>query len=52
MNNDNIFASGRHDGNLYKFNANTGEELGSANVVSTISDIMTGGIGSYIPTCD
>jgi len=49
---NNIFASGRHDGNLYKFNANTGEELGSANVVSTISDIMTGGIGSYIPTCD
>tara|TARA_Y100001936_G_C16094277_1_gene690306 strand:+ start:5362 stop:6747 length:1386 start_codon:yes stop_codon:yes gene_type:complete len=48
----NIFASGRHDGNLYKFNANTGEELGSTNVVSTISDIMTGGIGSYIPTCD
>ena len=40
------------DDNLYKFNANTGEELGFTNVVGTISDIMTGGIGSYIPTCD
>ena len=38
-----IYASGRTDGNIYKFNASTGEELGYLNLIST-GGIRTGGI--------
>ena len=42
---------GRTDGNIYKFDAQTGQELGSTNLVSSGS-VRTGGIDSFTPPCD
>ena len=46
-----VYSTGRTDGNIYKFDAQTGEQLGSLNLVSS-GNIRTGGIDSFIPLCD
>ena len=45
-----VYSSGKTDGNIYKFDAFTGEELGSINIVPSGS-VRTGGIDSYITPC-
>ena len=45
-----VYSAGRTDGNIYKFDAQTGQELGSSNLVSS-GDIRTGGIDSFVPSC-
>ncbi len=46
-----VYSAGRTDGNIYKFDANTGEQLGSTNLVLSGS-LRTGGIDSLNPPCD
>ena len=46
-----VYSTGRADGNIYKFDANTGEELGTSNLIEPGS-VRTGGIDSYILPCD
>ncbi len=46
-----VYSTGRTDGNIYKFDALTGEQLNSANLVLTGS-VRTGGIDSFIPPCN
>ena len=46
-----VYSAGRTDGTIYKFDAQTGEELGSANLVSSGS-VRTGGIDSFVPPCN
>ena len=45
-----VYSSGRTDGNIYKFDAYTGEEIESINIVPSGS-VRTGGIDSYITPC-
>ena len=45
-----VYSSGKTDGNIYKFDAFTGEELESINIVPSGS-VRTGGIDSYITPC-
>ena len=45
-----VYSTGRTDGNIYKFDLQSGQELGSANLVSSGS-IRTGGIDSFTSTC-
>tara|TARA_B110000014_G_scaffold260639_1_gene250774 strand:+ start:375 stop:1793 length:1419 start_codon:yes stop_codon:yes gene_type:complete len=45
-----VYSTGRTDGNIYKFDAQTGEQLGSLNLVSSGS-VRTGGIDSFVPLC-
>ena len=44
-----VYSTGRTDGSIYKFDAQTGQELGNSNLVSSGS-VRTGGIGSFIPS--
>ena len=46
-----VYSTGRTDGNIYKFDAQSGEELGSTNLVSSGS-VRTGGIDSFTPLCN
>ncbi len=46
-----VYSTGRTDGNIYKFDALTGEQLNSANLVLSGS-VRTGGIDSFIPPCN
>jgi len=46
-----VYSTGRTDGNIYKFDANTGVQLGSKNLVLSGS-VRTGGIDSFNPPCD
>ena len=45
-----IYSTGRSDGSMYKFDAITGTETGSVNLISTGS-VRTGGIDSFTPPC-
>ena len=45
-----VYSTGRTDGNIYKFDLQSGQELGSANLVSSGS-VRTGGIDSFTSTC-
>tara|TARA_B100002052_G_scaffold94496_1_gene87149 strand:+ start:377 stop:1657 length:1281 start_codon:yes stop_codon:yes gene_type:complete len=45
-----IYSTGRSDGSMYKFDAITGTEIGSVNLISTGS-VRTGGIDSFTPPC-
>ena len=46
-----IYSTGRTDGNIYKFDAQSGEEIGNTNLVSSGS-VRTGGIDSFTPPCN
>ena len=46
-----VYSTGRTDGNIYKFDAQSGQELGSINLVSSGS-VRTGGIDSFTPPCN
>ena len=46
-----VYSTGRTDGNIYKFDAQSGQELGSMNLVSSGS-VRTGGIDSFTPPCN
>ena len=46
-----VYSTGRTDGNIYKFDAQFGQELGSMNLVSSGS-VRTGGIDSFTPPCN
>ena len=46
-----VYSAGRTDGTIYKFDAQTGQELGYANLVSSGS-VRTGGIDSFVPPCN
>ena len=46
-----VYSTGRTDGNIYKFDSQSGQELGSANLVSSGS-VRTGGIDSFTPPCN
>ena len=46
-----VYSTGRTDGSIYKFDAQTGQELGSTNLVSSGS-VRTGGIDSFTPPCN
>jgi hypothetical protein len=46
-----VYSTGRTDGNIYKFDAQTGEQLDAKNLVSSGS-VRTGGIDSFNPSCD
>jgi hypothetical protein len=46
-----VYSAGRTDGTIYKFDAQTGQELGHANLVSSGS-VRTGGIDSFVPPCN
>ncbi|MDB4125963.1 hypothetical protein N9597_01610 [Candidatus Marinimicrobia bacterium] len=50
--NNYVYATGRIDGNIYKFDALTGEQIGSAQDLANTSAAATGGIDSYSPYCD
>ena len=45
-----VYASGRTDGNIYKFDASTGEELGYLNLISS-GGVRTGGIALSQESC-
>ena len=47
-----VYSTGRTDGNIYKFDASTGEQIGASNNLADIADKATGGIDSYSPNCD
>ncbi len=46
-----VYSTGRTDGNIYKFDAQTGQQVGVTNLVSSGS-VRTGGINSFIPPCE
>ena len=46
-----VYATGRTDGNIYKFDASTGEQIAITNLVA-FGSVRTGGIDSYSPPCD
>jgi hypothetical protein len=46
-----VYTTGRTDGDIYKFDASTGEQIAIKNLVSSGS-VRTGGIDSYSPPCD
>ena len=46
-----VYTTGRTDGNIYKFDASTGEQIAVTNLVS-FGSVRTGGIDSYSPPCD
>ena len=46
-----VYSTGRTDGNIYKFDAQTGEQLDVKNLVSSGS-IRTGGIDLFSPPCN
>jgi len=46
-----VYSTGRTDGNIYKFDTQTGQELGYSNLVLSGS-VRTGGIDSFVPPCD
>ena len=45
-----VYASGRTDGNIYKFDTLTGSELGYTNIISS-GGVRTGGIGLSQESC-
>ena len=45
-----VYVSGRTDGNIYKFDANTGEQLGYLNLISG-GGVRTGGIALSQDSC-
>ena len=49
-----VFSTERTGGKIYKFDATTGEELGSLQLLNPGSsgEYRTAGIDSYIPSCD
>ena len=45
-----VYSTGRSDGSIYKFDALTGQEIESLNLIPSGS-VRTGGIDSFTPPC-